>query len=143
MKKHTPSLPSPHTTNPRPLHRWPLLLLITVVSTVPAFAQSVGDFRSITSSNWNSVATWERYDGANWVGGFFPTNANAGVITIRNSHSVTNTASVTADQIVVAEGGTLALSSTLTVANGAGSDLDVSGTLIALGGSSVITLLAG
>ena len=39
--------------------------------------------------------------------------------------------------------GTLAASSTLTVANGDGVDLDVSGTLLALGGGSVITLQTG
>ena len=71
----------------------PLLALAAVMVAIPAFSQNVGDFRSVTSSNWNSVSTWERYDGANWAGGFFPTNANAGVITIQNGHSVTNTAS--------------------------------------------------
>lgn len=119
------------------------LAAMVLVLTMPAFAQNIGDFRSIASSNWNSVSTWERYDGANWVGGFFPTNANAGVITIQTGHSVTNTASVTADQIVVASGGMLAASSTLTLANGSGVDLDVSGILLALGGSSVFTLQAG
>jgi hypothetical protein len=26
-----------------------------------------GDYRSITSGNWNSLTTWERYNGAAWV----------------------------------------------------------------------------
>src|ERR1051326_5709710 len=134
MKKQIPSLPSVQIRKVSLIPSWLLGLPAFVFLTLalPALAQNVGDFRSITSSNWNSVATWERYDGANWVGGFFPTNANAGVITIQNGHSVTNTATLTADQIVVASGGTLALSSTLTLANGSGIDLDVSGTLIAL-----------
>jgi autotransporter-associated beta strand protein len=72
-----------------------------------------------------------------------PTAANANVITIQSPHLVTNSASLTADQLVVAAGGTLAASSTLTIANGTGVDLEVSGTLIALGSSSVITLQAG
>jgi autotransporter-associated beta strand protein len=119
-----------------------LLALSAFILALPALAQNLGDFRSITSGNWNSVSTWERYDGANWVAGFFPTNANAGIITIQNGNSVTNAASLTADQIVVAAGGLLAASSTLTLANGSGVDLDVSGTLLALGGSSVFTLQA-
>jgi hypothetical protein len=138
MKKQIPSL-----TSLRLRWRKCLPALAFSIIALPALAQNVGDFRSITSSNWNSVSTWERYDGANWVGGFFPTNTSAGVITIQNGHSVTNTASVTADQIIVAPGGTLVASSTLTVANGTGVDLDVSGTLLAIGGSSVITLQAG
>ena len=126
-------------------HRRLLLLLAQAafISASPVVAQTTGDFRSAASGNWNAPATWERYDGANWVANFFPTNANAGVITILNGHTVTTSSSVTADQIVVAAGGTLAASSTLTVANGAGVDLDVSGTLLASGGSSAITLQAG
>jgi autotransporter-associated beta strand protein len=111
---------------------------------LPALAQTAGDYRSAASGNWNNLATWETYDGANWwPAGASPTAATAGVITIQSPHFVTNSAAVSADEIVVAAGGTLAASSTLTVANGNGVDLDVSGTLLALGGSSVITLQAG
>src|SRR5262245_44343752 len=131
---------------PHSLFNRSLLLLLAqtpLLFSMAAFGQTAGDFRSVASGNWAAVSTWERYDGANWVGGFFPTNTSAGIITIQNGHSVTNAASVTADQIVVLAGGTLAVSSTLTVANGNGWDLDVMGTLLALGGSSVITLQAG
>ena len=121
-----------------------LLLLPALTLPLPALSQTVGDYRSAASGNWNAVATWETYDGANWITATAtPTSANAGVITIQSPHWVTNSASLTADQIVVAAGGTLAANATLTVANGAGVDLEVFGTLLALGGSSVITLPAG
>ncbi|TAL07403.1 MAG: hypothetical protein EPO07_00245 [Verrucomicrobia bacterium] len=120
-----------------------LLTLSVLTLSLQVFAQTAGDFRSVASGNWNAVATWERFDGSSWQANFFPTNANAGVITIQSGHGVTNVANVTADQIVVAAGGTLATAATLTVANGTGVDLDVSGTLVALGGSSTVTLQSG
>jgi autotransporter-associated beta strand protein len=121
-----------------------LLVVSTLTVAFPALAQIAGDYRSVASGTWNSLATWEAYDGANWnAAGATPTAANANVITIQATHIVTNSSSLTADQIVIAAGGTLAASSTLTVANGDGVDLDVAGTLLALGGGSVITLQAG
>lgn len=129
--------------NTRPLRLGRLLVLPAFVSAATAFAQSVGDFRSAASGNWNSPATWERYDGAAWVAGFFPTNATAGVVTIQSGNVVSNSAAVTADQIIVTTGGTLQVGANLTIANGLGVDLDISGTVVALGGSSAITLQSG
>lgn len=120
-----------------------LLALPALVSAANAFAQSVGDFRSAASGNWNSPATWERYNGAAWVAGFFPTNATAGVVTIQSGNVVSNSAAVTADQIIVTGGGTLQVGANFTIANGTGVDLDISGTVVALGGSSAITLQSG
>ncbi|MBP8114308.1 MAG: T9SS type A sorting domain-containing protein [Chitinophagaceae bacterium] len=60
-----------------------------------------------------------------------PTNLN-GVITIRNGHTVTVTASVSADQCTIDAGGQVTVNAgqTLTVANGTGTDLTVNGTLV-------------
>lgn len=120
-----------------------LLAAAVFTLTVPAVAQTAGDYRSAASGNWNAAETWETHDGAGWVPAVSsPNAAGAGTVTIQADHFVTNSASLTADQIVVATGGTLAAVSTLTIANGEGADLDISGTLLALGGSSVITLQA-
>jgi hypothetical protein len=108
-------------------------------------ADAQGDYRSVASGNWNVAATWETNDGASWVPATVaPTvAAGIGVVTIRNGYSVTNTASVTMDQIVVEAGAILASSANLTVANGTdATDLDISGTFIALGGTS-LTIAAG
>lgn len=120
-----------------------LLITLMFCGGFSAQAQTAGDFRSIASGAWNSPATWERYDGSTWVPNFFPTNASAGVITIQSGNVITNSANVTADQIIVASGATLQVGAVLTVANGAGTDLDVSGTIVALSGSSCITLQSG
>ena len=90
-----------------------------------------GDYRSAASGNWNAVGTWEVESGGSWTAAAAtPTSAN-GLITIRNGHTVTATANVSVDQTVVEAGGQVAVNSgiTLTIANGTGTDMTVSGVL--------------
>jgi len=116
--------------------RRPWVRLAAVVllagSTTMGWAQTTGDFQSHQTGNWNDVNTWERWSGTSWVtpAPSTPTSAG-GAITIRNGHTVTVTAGVTVDQVVVGAGGSIVINSgiTLTIANGAGDDLTVNGTL--------------
>ena len=90
-------------------------------------------FRSAASGNWNSTSTWETStDGTTWTAASTtPTAANADAITIRNSHVVTVTASVDADQLTVASGGTLVVNGggvVFNVVDGTGTDMTVNGT---------------
>lgn len=121
------------------------LALSTLTITLPALAQNAGDYRSAANGSWNDLLTWETYDGANWNAAVAtPTAANAGVITILSPFFVTNTASVSADQVVVAAGGTLvAGSGNFTAAAGADTDLDIFGTFIALSGGSSLIIASG
>lgn len=135
--------------------RWIFILFFL---TGKLFGQSVGDFRSFQSGDWNNVNTWERFDGAFWVNPApgTPTNAD-GIVTLRNSHIVTVTANVTVDQIEYENDfsgltGSLVVASgvVLTVANGAGDDirllndfttfalLQVDGTLSLTSGASIV-----
>jgi hypothetical protein len=129
-----------------------LALVALLASAGPALASLSSDcFRSVASGNWNSTGTWES---APTLGGcslwlpatLTPTSA-ASTITIRNGHTVTVTASVTVDQIVVSSGGQIIVNNghTLTLANGAGTDLDISGTVSDSGtiaeGASVSTVV--
>lgn len=122
-----------------------LLALSAVTFVLPALAQNAGDYRSAASGSWNDLLTWETYDGANWNAAVAtPTAANAGVITIQSPYFVTNTANLSADQVVVAAGGTLvAGAGNFTAAAGADIDLDIFGTFVALSGSSSLTIAAG
>jgi len=90
---------------------------------------TAGKYRSAQSGNWGSTSTWQRWTGSSWVAATATPDSSAGVITIRNGHTVTVAAGVTVDQVVVEAGGQLTLNSgvTLTIANGLGTDLDVSG----------------
>jgi hypothetical protein len=93
-------------------------------------------YRSKASGNWNAAGTWEvsTDNGSTW-GDAVSTPTSAGsTITIRNSHTVTVTAAVTVDEVVVASGGNLTLSAALTVANGTGDDI-----IVQNGGAMVVS----
>lgn len=119
--------------------------LAALAATSLCSAQTAGDYRSVASANWAVASTWETYDGANWIAAVSAPTSAAGVnvVTIKAGTSVTNAASLTMDQIVVEAGATLVGAANLTVANGTGTDLDIAGTFLALGGSSGITIQSG
>ena len=110
-------------------------------------ASASTNFRSITTGNWNSTSTWESFDGTSWVAATStPTNTD-GTITVRNGHIVTVSASVTADDITIDAGGqiTVAASQTLTINDGTGTDITVTGYLknqgtITLSGSATASV---
>jgi hypothetical protein len=109
-----------------------------------------GDYRSVASGNWGTLATWERFNGTAWVtptAGEGTPASGSGTITIRNGNTVTVAANVTVDQVIVEAGGQVTISSnfTMTIANGAGTDMSVSGTVLtnSTGGSGGFTINAG
>ena len=96
-----------------------------------AWAQATGDYRSVASGNWNATATWERFNGTTWVPAVATPTSADGVITVRSPNTVTVTAAVTVDQVVVDAGGQITQNAiTVTIANSAvaGTDLIVNGT---------------
>ena len=109
-----------------------ILMFVIAGSFLPMFlkAQTNGDYRTINSGNWTTVSIWERYNGTVW--GTAPGAPSAGdqTISIRNGHAVTVTTTVNADQTIVDAGGILTISAgTLQIADGAGTDLLVNGTM--------------
>ena len=102
-----------------------ILLLFSIIS----FSQNIGDYQSKATGNWNSATTWETWNGSAWVESGTPTSAD-GVISIRVGHTVTITAAVTIDQVVIEEGGKVihSASATVTLNNGSGTDLQIFGT---------------
>jgi len=95
-----------------------------------AMAAVTDDYRSVQSGNWNSNSTWQRYNGSSWVAASSAPTSTRKTITIQSGHTVTVTANVTVDQVIVSAGASLVLNSgiTMTLANGSGTDLNVSGT---------------
>ena len=116
-------------------------------ATLSVVDPSASSFRSVASGSWQNIATWQlsTNNGVSWVAASTPpTAANSTNILISASTTVTNLAASSADQIVVASGGTLVCSNTLSVASsGSAVDLDVLGTVLVLGGSSTLTLASG
>jgi hypothetical protein len=97
-------------------------------SAVPAGAQATGTtasntvagqpFRSLTTGNWSAAATWQSFDGVNWVTATSaPNNGTPSTITIRDGHTVTLDQSATVTSLTVGEGtsGALVYQNTTTV----------------------------
>lgn len=100
-----------------------------------------GAYRSKQTGNWNSISTWERFNGVSWVNATATPTSADGLITIRTGHTVSVTANVTIDQTIVETGGTLSITGTtvLTIANGPGTDLTVNGTLQSSSSNNITT----
>jgi len=86
-------------------------------------------FRSKVTGDWNATGTWESsptgIDGS-WINASLTPDNNANTITILNGHTVTITASVTVDQVIVNNGGVVENNTgTLTINNGTGDDFTI------------------
>lgn len=83
--------------------------LLVLLFSSSVFGQVLNDFRSLTATgNWNTLATWERFNGTIWVAAtVLPgATANNGNVTIRDGHTITITATPTAaiSSLTVGEG---------------------------------------
>ncbi len=92
-------------------------------------SQVIGDYRSIASGNWETLTSWETYNGTVWIGAVDVPESGAGVISIRSGHTITNMDFILIDQVVVDAGGILNLSADASIVNGAGVDLQINGTV--------------
>ncbi len=96
------------------------------------YYQPVGEFKSYQSGNWNDVSTWARHDGTGWI---HPAPAipdvSDGAITILDGYTVTVTTADSADQLIIASGGTMVINKGVTfkVKDGIGVDMMVEGTI--------------
>ena len=102
-------------------------------------------FRSIASGNINDPNTWEQsFDGGStWTtpAVYAPVDVNSTNVTVRNGHTVANNVNIRLDQIVVQAGGQIAINSgtTLTITNGPGTDLEISGTVDVAGALNIVS----
>ncbi len=105
------------------------LVLMFVLMFQVLTAQILNDYRSKQDGNWNATASWERFNGTNWVDATAtPVWNTANLITIRSGHTITVTANVTIDQTTVENGAILIVYATLTLRTGSLS-LSVEGTI--------------
>jgi hypothetical protein len=111
---------------------------VTVISNPP----SLHDYRSVNSGNWSALATWQTYNGTNWVAPAVAPNSFSGLTTLQSPYSVTNNGSVTVAHVVLNSGAQLIVNpgTSFTVSNNfSGTNLDVygvvnnTGTMVGLG----------
>ena len=96
-------------------------------------APAVGDFQSIASGNWSAISTWQQcFVAGSWAAATSTPTSASGFVTILTGNNVTFDVSISVDQLTINLGGTVTVNSliTMTVANGAGTDLTVAGTII-------------
>ena len=116
-----------------------LSVLLFFAAPVIAFAQSVGDYQTFQSGNWNDVNTWSSWNGSAWVNPVSSTpDSSVGKVSVLNTHTVTITANVVVDSVFVNTGGTLTVNTGVTVTVGppylpAQAGISVSGTMIVNG----------
>ena len=127
-----------------------LLIYFQISNPKQVYSAVAGEFRTKVSGNWNSTASWETFNGTSWVAAVATPTSTDNIITILNGHIITITANITADQVVINNGGQITVNSGIvfTIADGAGTDIQVSGILknsgtITLSGSSTASILSG
>ena len=114
-----------------------MILLCAGINAV-GHAQSSGDYRSRATGNWGTAASWDTYNGTAWVAASAAPTSASGIVTIQNGHIITVNNNATIDQVVVQTGGQLTIANnnnTLTLADGAGTDLSVFGKVLYTSGN--------
>lgn len=118
--------------------------ILSTGEVVPLLSPTTGDYQSVAIGSWTALSTWQRYNGTTWVtpsaSEGTPTNSS-GIITIRNTHIVIISTSVSVDQVRVEAGGSVRLSSSaiLTITEGEpGDDFIVYGSIERRTGTNTI-----
>ncbi len=99
----------------KPSVLWIFLLMVTGNL---AFSQpfTLNEYRSANSGNWNSLSTWQRFNGATFVNATtIPNAVNSAKIRIQNTHTVTIDAGVSGESVIVEAGGILITNATLSI----------------------------
>ncbi|TSD64060.1 T9SS type A sorting domain-containing protein [Inquilinus sp. KBS0705] len=89
-------------------------------------------FRTRDSGNWNDASNWQSSTGGvSWQNATLTPTSAANTITIMPGDTITVTASVTVDQVIISSTGQVNVNSgvTLTIASGVATPFDVSGVL--------------
>lgn len=122
------------------------LIYFQFTNVKPTYAVSIGDYRAVATGNWESISTWQTFNGTSWVAASSTPNSSNGAIEIQPLYTVTITVNKTVDQVTIDAGGMLVIATgiTLTLVDGAGDDLTdngtmtINGTLLASGSNTVI-----
>lgn len=103
-------------------------LLITLLILLPAIvgAQNLNDFRTVANGSWNTVSSWEQYDGSAWVSAtYYPGNGPTNEVTV--SDSITLNVSISIPKLTIATTGVLNGNGNYTLTTTG--DLECAGTL--------------
>lgn len=111
-------------------------MMLFILDSKDVRAAAAGDYRSkVISGNWNVAGSWEIFDGISWIDAVTTPTSADGEITILDGHTISLTANVTVDQLVLQSTGVININTgkTITIADGAGTDFLCYGTLTIFG----------
>ena len=74
-------------------------------------AFSPGDYRTISSGDWEDVSVWEVFDGSGWIQAEIPPGETVKKIQLTNNQQITLTEEIVVNSIVIDEGSTLIIES--------------------------------
>ena len=102
-------------------------LPVTSSTVTVSITNAAALYRTKASGNWSDLGTWQESldSGTTWVDAISTPTSSDFAIEILNGHLVTNTASVTVDQVTIDNGGQLTLTTAFTVNNGSADDIVV------------------
>lgn len=106
-----------------------LAVIGTLFFTTLSFAQTTGDYRTISGGAWTNPGIWQRFNGAIWEAAPAAPSSTDGLIHIQDTHDVTipGGQTVVADQVIINGNLTVAAGATFSLANGPGADLSIVG----------------
>jgi hypothetical protein len=118
MKLSLLSLPGQKLPGTRTARKFLLSTFLVLFSFV-SFSQVVGDYQSVATGNWNSLATWETWDGDSWepATSYPGQSSNTQTVTIQTGTVVSLNVNVTAftiGDLVIEGSGILNLTGTTT-----------------------------
>jgi hypothetical protein len=98
------------------------------------------NYRTVSSGVWNSPSIWETQVGSCWIPATTAPNSSSETITIRNGHNVSMNTTVTANQLNIESGASLAIISVgqLQILDAPGIDLVIEGTLTVSSGNFIV-----
>ena len=91
MNNLTISLKKVFTTKTNVLFKYKgfLLFAFIIFFTGQIFGQVTGDYRSVSTGNWNDSSSWQRFDGTSWGTNSYPgSGVLANDVTIRSGHKI-------------------------------------------------------
>ncbi|CAN5459123.1 hypothetical protein BH10BAC5_BH10BAC5_10290 [soil metagenome] len=92
-----------------------------------SFSQVLGDYKTVASGNWTD-GIWQKYNGSTWVNAVPPTSTD-NAISLSFGNTVTLNVNIQLDQLFIYGILTINSGDSLYIANGAGSDLTMIGTV--------------
>ena len=87
-------------------------ILLWCISFISFGQPANGDYQSVGSGDWNDPSNWERYNGVSWLPAILAPSSIDGVVSIRNSHTITTGGVISGGQVIIEQNAVLKMENT-------------------------------